>query len=142
MVGVRIAKGDRVAGNRVVARYRDGRMLKGSTSDFLPTRDAFHVEPQEGGAPVVVRVADLKAIFFVRDFAGDPQHKKRNEFDPARPPIGRKIRVLFQDGEVMVGTTQGYQPGRPGFFVVPADPSANTERCFVVAASTREVTLL
>ncbi len=36
----------------------------------------------------------------------------------------------------MVGTTQGYQPGRVGFFVAPADPHSNTERCFVIAAAT------
>lgn len=128
-----------MAGNRIVARYRDGRVIKGSTADFLPARDAFHVEPPGGGTPVVVRVAELKAIFFVRDFEGDPQHRTNNEFDPAKPAIGKKMRVVFQDGEVMVGTTQGYQPGRPGFFIVPADSTANTERCYVVSASTREV---
>jgi hypothetical protein len=42
----------------------------------------------------------------------------------------------------MLGTTQGYQPGRPGFFVAPADRESNVDRCFVVTASTREVELL
>jgi len=42
----------------------------------------------------------------------------------------------------MVGTTQGYQPGRPGFFVVPADPVVNTQRCYVIAAATKEVSFL
>ncbi len=128
-----------MGGNRVVARYRDGRIVKGSTGDFLPARDVFHLEPPEGGAPVLVRVSELKAIFFVRDFEGDPSHRVRNDFDASKPAVGRKMRVVFQDGEVMVGTTQGYQPGRPGFFIVPADSAANTERCYVVAAATREV---
>lgn len=47
--------------------------------------------------------------------------------------------MTFKDGEVLVGTTQGYQPGRPGFFLEPADRASNIERCFVVAAATREV---
>lgn len=131
-----------MAGNRVVARYRDGRMVKGTTLDFLPTRGQFHVSPDGGGAPVPVNVADLKAVFFVRDFAGDPKHLKSNDFDASRPPQGRRIRVRFEDGEVLAGTTTGYQPGRPGFFLVPADPAANTERCYVVASATAEVTLL
>jgi len=131
-----------MAGNRVVARYRDGRMVKGTTLDFLPTRGQFHVAPEGGGTPVAVTVADLKAVFFVRDYAGDPQHHKTNEFAGGAAAAGRKIRVLFEDGEVLVGTTTGYQPGRPGFFLVPADPGSNTERCYVVAAATREVTLL
>ena len=131
-----------MAGNRVVAHYRDGRLVKGSTSDFLPTRELFHVAPETGGALVSVPLAELKAVFFVRDLVGNREHRARNEFDPQKPAIGRKIRVTFKDGEVMVGTTQGYQPGRSGFFVVPADPASNTERCYVVAASTTQVTLL
>ena len=58
------------------------------------------------------------------------------------PLGGKKMRVVFQDGEVLLGTTQGYQPGRPGFFLVPADPRSNNERCFVISSATREVTLL
>ncbi len=131
-----------MAGNRVVARYRDGRMVKGATLDFLPTRGQFHVSPEEGGAPVLVVVAELKAVFFVRDYSGDPAHTRSNEFEAGRPAPGRKIQVLFEDGELLAGTTTGYQPGRPGFFVVPADPKSNAERCYVVAAATREVTLL
>lgn len=126
-------------GNRVVARYRDGRMIKGVTGDFGPARDFFHVTPEGGGAPVTIRHGDLKAIFFVRNFTGNPDHQPKNEFAASALAIGKKLRVVFEDGEVLVGTTQGYQPGRPGFFIVPADPTTNTERCFVIAAATKEV---
>jgi hypothetical protein len=120
-------------------------MVKGSTSDFVATKDAFHVAPAEAGAsapPVLIQLADLKALFFVKDFSGRPAHKSRNEFTDGRAIIGRKVQVVFKDGETLVGTTQGYQPGRPGFFMVPADPDTNTERCYVVAAATRSITLL
>jgi hypothetical protein len=131
--------------NRIVAHYQDGHVLKGVTNDFLPAKDRFHVLPHDGapGAkPSEVVVADLKALFFVKDFAGHPEHKRSQLFDPKTPPSGRKIRVTFKDGEVMVGTTQGYQAGRPGFFVVPADAQSNNERCFVVSAATTEVSML
>ncbi len=131
--------------NKVVARFADGRVLKGSTGDFVPAKDAFHIA-ETGAArdtrPVNVQVKDLKAVFFVKDLSGEPARKKENEFDPSRPPGGRKIKVVFADGETIVGTTQGYQPGRPGFFMVPADAGANTERCYVVVAATKEVALL
>jgi hypothetical protein len=129
-------------GSRVVVHYRDGNLIKGTTADFFPARDVFHVAPEGGGPAVAVRYGDLKALFFVRELDGSPEPAPRNEFVPDKPVIGRKIRVLFEDGEVMIGTTQGYQPGRPGFFVIPANPQTNTERCFVIAAATREVTLL
>jgi hypothetical protein len=128
--------------NKVVVRFVDGRIVKGVTSDFVPAKERFHVSEAQaapGAKPVEVQTKDLKALFFVKDFAGNPQHGDRNAFDPARPPAGRRIRVEFSDGEVLVGTTQGYQPGRPGFFVVPADPASNTERCYVVTASTKDV---
>jgi len=131
--------------NKVVARFRDGRLVKGSTSDFVPAKEFFHVAEADtppGTKPVMVQVKDLKALFFVKDFAGRPEYTPKNEFEGDRTPSGRKIRVVFQDGEVIVGTTQGYQPGRPGFFMVPADSAANIERCYVVAAAATDVTLL
>jgi len=140
MLGNGVGGGD-VSGNLVVAGFRDGRRVKGVTLDFLPTRDAFHVQCDEG--PVVeIRLRDLKSVFFVRDLVGDPEHKKINEFDVNATMTGRKIRVVYFDGEELVGTTQGYSAERPGFFVQPADRASNNQRIFVVAAATADVHLL
>ena len=131
--------------NKVVVRFADGRLLKGTAADFSPGKDRFHVSPMdgpEGTGPEEVRVAELKAVFFVKDLTGNPDYSEQLGFDPSRPALGRRIRVAFEDGEVIVGTTMGYQPTRPGFFVEPADPGSNNQRCYVVAAATREVSLL
>ena len=131
--------------NKVVARFADGRLIKGMTADFLPAKDRFHVSDMSappGTEPVEIQTSDLKALFFVKDYDGNPDHVEANQFDPARPPAGRQIAVTFWDGEVLVGTTTGYQPSRPGFFLVPADPESNIERCYVVSAATREVSFL
>jgi len=131
-----------VVNNKVVVRFADGRVLKGNTTDFLPTRDRFHlatIGSAPGAKPVPILVSDLKALIFVKDFAGNPSHEERKEFSSERSAAGRRIRVLFKDGEMLVGTTNGYQPGRPGFFLVPVDPESNMERCFVVAAATTKI---
>ncbi|NMC42856.1 MAG: hypothetical protein GYA46_02970 [candidate division Zixibacteria bacterium] len=131
--------------NKVVVRFADGRTVKGTTADFVPAKDLFHLNVMTdpvGAKPVEVHMRDLKALFFVKDFTGDSHHVDSNEFDPSRPPAGRKIRVEFADGEILVGTTTGYQPGRPGFFVMPADSGANMERCYVVTAATKKVSFL
>ena len=131
--------------NKIVVRYPDGRLEKGTTADFFPNKDLFHLAPlgaQPGSKPLEIRISDLKAVFFVRDFAGNRDYNDRKEFEPGKPVTGRKIKVVFKDGELMVGTTQGYQPNRPGFFVIPADEKSNVERCFVVTASTKEVAFL
>ncbi len=129
--------------NRIVARFQDGHVMKGFTTDFLPAKDRFHVtlDGQGSGAkPVEVHVPELKAIFFVKSFDGNPQHQRSN--DPSQAGLGRRLRVVFKDGELMVGTTQGYDRSRPGFFVIPVDAAGNNERCFVVAAAVGEVTFL
>jgi hypothetical protein len=131
--------------NKIVVRFADGRVLKGSTADFVPTRDHFHVSANgapPGSKPTRVLVKDLKALIFVKDFAGNPRHEESREFGSERAAGGRRIKVVFKDGEVLVGTTLGYQPGRPGFFLVPVDPASNMERCFVVAAATSRVAFL
>jgi hypothetical protein len=130
--------------NKIVVRYRDGRTLKGHTADFLPTRPSFHVVPMEAPAvaakgTVEIQLAELKAVFFVKDFTGNNAYQETKAFAPGQRVSGRKIRVEFVDGEVLLGTTMGYQPNRPGFFLVPADPNSNNERCYVVSAAVRSV---
>jgi hypothetical protein len=110
--------------NRIVARFQDGRVLKGHSEDFLPAKGRFHLTPigaAPEARPIDVSLADLKAVFFVRDFEGDKSHVDLRIFDPSQPVVGRKLRVLF---------------------IVPADTTSNIERAYVVAAATREVTLL
>lgn len=127
--------------NRVVARFADGRMLKGTTQDFAPAKDAFHVILSDGGArPIRVPVDELKAVFFVKDLLGNPGYHETKDFDG--PVIGRKLHVTFTDGEVLVGASQAYQPDRPGFFLVPADPRSNNDRVYVVRKAVKDVRFL
>ncbi len=131
--------------NQVVARFNDGRVLKGFTTDFVPTKDSFHMALAEGGVsarPVEVRTKELKALFFVRNLAGNPAYHERNSFEGTRPLAGRRLKVAFKDGEVLLGTTQGYQPGRPGFFVTPADGLSNNERCYVVTLAIESIAFI
>ena len=129
--------------NLVVARYRNGQVIKGKTRDFFPERPLFHVLPQGGSQPVQVKTAELKGVFFVRDLIGNRlRHKNRRfpAFDTG-PQTGRRIAVLFDDGELLVGHSQTYSAERPGFFVFPLDPYGNNTRVYVLRAATKEVRL-
>lgn len=129
--------------NTVVLRYQDGRILKGFTADFSPNKAIFHFTHTAAASKATeVRLDELKAIFFVKDPTGNPHYDETKDFDPSKPVIGRKIKVTFKDGEILLGTTHGYQYNRPGFFLVPADPLSNNERCFVVSAATLDVSFL
>ena len=127
--------------NKVVVRYLDGRVLKGTTEDFFPNRPLFHLRPLDSQGCVDIRCKDLKAVFFVRDFAGDPKRADAAGFARATPDItkGKKIAVRFQDGEVLCGYTLTYLPDRSGFFVIPADPANNNLRVYVLRDAASEV---
>jgi len=129
---------------KVVARYNDGKRVKGLSQDFFPNKDRFHVSPADkpSGEAVEISLKELKAVFFVRDFAGNAQYNERKEYIQGDKPSGRKIEVMFKDGEVLVGTTLGYDPNRPGFFLFPADPKSNNIRVFAVTAAVRKVRYL
>jgi len=131
--------------NKIVVRYLDGRLLKGYTGDFLPTKPVFHLAPFDAlptEKPVQVQVSELKAVFFVKSLTGNRDYNEKLEFTPGKPVVGRKIRVVFKDGEILVGTTQGYDPSRIGFFLIPVDPQSNNERCFVVGRATVNVSFI
>jgi hypothetical protein len=130
--------------NRVVARFRDGRLLKGYTHDFMPNKDTFHlVSGMDNGKETIeeVNIADLKSIFFVKTFDGNKDHEETKSFDEIERSRlqGIKIKVEFSDGEVMRGTSLGYNKTKKGFFVVPVDSQANNDRVYVVVAAVEKV---
>lgn len=127
-------------GSAVVARFVDGRVLKGTTHDFAPNKPAFHIYVWRDAAPrgVSVSVAELKAVFFVKSFEGDAKHVESLDVAAAKGQ-GRRIIVTFSDGEIVAGFTTGYAKDKPGFFVVPSDPKSNNARIYVVTASVASV---
>jgi hypothetical protein len=129
--------------NKVVVGFLGGGRLKGYAYDFSPLKESFNLLPPENplhGQGIKVDINDLKAIFFVRDFAGRPEYRESPL--PGAPLHGRKIEVSFSDGEKIVGTTEGYNPQRLGFFVFPADPKSNNTRIFVVTRNARQIRFL
>jgi hypothetical protein len=125
---------------KVVVRYADGQLLKGFTQDFHGSKSQFSLWPSVTAPAherVVVPLARLKAVFFVREFAGNPHHVERKEF--VAPAHGRRIEVTLLDDEVLVGTTLNYRADTTGFFIMPADPSGNNLRVFVVPSAVRQL---
>jgi hypothetical protein len=125
---------------RVVVHYSDGLIIKGFLPDFDPSRESFALirrEAADGDAAMQVRLAELKAVFFVEDFDGQPGYRERQEFLSTN--TGRRLSVLFTDGEVLLGTSLTYHPSRKGFFLFPGDPLSNNDKVFVVAAAVTEV---
>ncbi|MBN2070149.1 MAG: hypothetical protein JW814_01730 [Candidatus Krumholzibacteriota bacterium] len=130
--------------NNVVVHFKDGRVLKGFTHDFLPERPLFHLNVAlEGQASDVrdIKVADLKAVFFTKTFEGNKSYKEKKSFEQRESTTyhGIKIKVDFKDGEVIRGMSLGYNKHKKGFFVIPIDPKSNNNRIYVVMDATAKV---
>jgi hypothetical protein len=129
--------------NKVVARFKDGKIIKGFTNDFYPNKDVFHISGTERGKDLTeVKIPDLKALFFVKSFEGKKDHREYDHpavVEKLGKTPGIKLKVVFSDGEQLLALTQGYDPSRKGFFIFCPDPESNWERAFVVKLSTKEV---
>ncbi len=127
--------------NKVVAHYMNGKLIKGATQDFFPNRPLFHVQPGGGEPTIEVRGKELKAVFFVRDLAGNPKRRDLRGFlgSPAETRQGKKLAVLFKDGELLCGYSLAFSPDREGFFMFPSDVESNNLRIYVMTAACAEV---
>jgi len=117
-------------------------MVKGYTQNFFPNRPVFHVLPMDSASTtksVEIRVSELKAMFFVRDFMGNKDYDERKLLNPGEKVQGRLVEVTFMDGEVLVGSTTGYDPKRPGFFFFPVDPKSNNIKAYILSSAIRGV---
>jgi hypothetical protein len=129
--------------SKVVVGCQDGQRLKGFVFNFSPLREVFRLFPEESSPHHLgtdVKLEGVKAIFFVKDFTGHREHQ--DAYDLGKSAHGRKLEVIFQDGEIIAGTTEAYNPRKVGFFLFPADPESNNMRIFVVNRSVQEVKLL
>jgi hypothetical protein len=130
---------------KVVIRYADGRVVKGYTRDFFPNKTSFHLELVYGdskGKVIEVELQELKAVFFVKDFLGNRSYDERKSFLDGQQFTGRKVQVLFKDGELLIGSTVGYDPQRHGFFFFPADPETNNLKIYAVTSAVSKIEFL
>jgi uncharacterized protein DUF6982 len=85
--------------SKLMVACLDGRRLKGYVFNFSPLRERFRLFPDANSpleAGTDFELADLKALFFVKDFAGNPHYKEQYNPNGER---GRKLEVTFKDGE-------------------------------------------
>ena len=122
--------------NKVVVQFKDGKIMKGNTSDFFPNKTQFHLTTLSGDMENI-DVEQLKAVFFVKESEGNESHS--DQYDDEIAGGGRKIKIEFSDSEVVIGYTLSYSPDRHGFFMTPADLKGNNERIFVIKSATKNV---
>jgi hypothetical protein len=123
----------------IVARFKDGSLLRGNTSDFSPFRTSFHLE-LENAEEISVDMDRLKAVFFVKDSPEVDEQIER--YKNIKAMGGKKVKVHFLDGELISGYALEYSSNHHGFFLTPDDHASNNERIFVITAATEKITFL
>ncbi len=118
--------------NNVVVHFLDGRVVKGTSMDVDPEHPTCHLVTQ-GQPATKVKLADMKALFFVKTFQGDPKRNDRTEPDPEDPRLkgAKRVEARFKDGERISGLSNRFPPRGSFFFMLPIDPASNNIRVLV-----------
>lgn len=129
-----------VSGPLVVARYRDGRLIKGTSVDVSPEKPICHILTPEGTFHQIA-LGDLKALFFVKTLDGNFEHNEAMEMEGSdRRSLGAAIVVvIFEDGEQLVGFSTRFPPRGSFYYVTPVDPKSNNVRALVNQASVKAI---
>ena len=127
---------------KIIARFRDGRVARGHLVRLSPTESHLVVtEADKGGPETRIPLSELKAIFFVRSFSGSGKHQP-GEKASSVDYVGRKVGVRFADGEVVTGYARGFDTTQKGFFLYPIEANSNNRKIFVVRDAVEEVKTL
>ena len=133
-----------MTGQQLVLKYQDGSIMKGWVDNFNPNKEIFFLHPLKEYSEkekIDVKLKDLKAVFFVKDFVGDSDYQEIRAFKgyQGNMPTEQLLIVYFKDGERLYGTTYSYNPTKIGFFVYPIDHKDNNIRIFVILDATKKV---
>ncbi len=129
--------------NKVVAHFLDGRVIKGSSFDVSPDKSICHLLTRDRET-VTLNLAEVKALFFVKDLEGRPAYHEQQALNPAdsRARGAKRLELVFRDGERLTVLAPVYSGTRPLFFVIPVDPQSNNDRILVNRAALDSITLL
>ena len=117
---------------KVIVRKIDRDTVNGYVSPAHFVHDGKFELLNTTGNVVAIEVADIKVVFFVREF-GDSDSLSRKTFTTRPRAEGLWVKIKFKDGEVM----EGLMPNdlslnlAEGYLINPPDLRSNVQRMFV-----------
>lgn len=128
-----------------MARFKDGRVMKGTTHDFRPDAHSFQMAPVDtprSAGRENIRLSDLKAVFFVKNLQGDTAYWPDFSRNPNLKGRGMPTVIRYKDGEIHLGTVQSSGRNWFGFFLEPLDSHDNNELTYVLEDATEVIRTL
>ena len=129
---------------KVVVQRLDHEAIKGfvDAASFLRP-DAIEMLDREGRA-LTVPLGEIKGVFFVREFDGNPRRSERKLFESRPRMAGLWVRMTFKDKEVLEGLLPAnlIELSPEGFLLTPADLYSNNLKIFVPRSALNDVSVL
>jgi hypothetical protein len=128
--------------HKVVAHFKDGRLLKGLAADPEPATGRLRLT-RAGPAPepMEVPLEELKGVFFVKSWEGNSGYVDREDgFEQDSPSTNGTYRLQrtvagFRDGERMKGYSHNYSPDQSTLSFFPYDPFGNNYKVLIVCSA-------
>ncbi len=118
---------------KVVIRKLDETVIKGYVDAENYLRGGSVEVLDREGHLLSIPLTDLKGVFFVRDFDGDPRRPERKVFYSRPKRSGLWVRLTFQDSEILEGLIPNSLLDLPaeGFLLTPPDVYSNNLKVFI-----------
>ncbi len=127
---------------KVIVRKRDGGVVAGFTSsgDLQPTTTII----ARDGKEQKFALSDLKALFFVRDFEGDPKYEEIRFLTRKEPSTAVWVRLTMFDGEILEGRIENDLEvlTAEGLFLWPSDGASNNEYAYIPKSAVKDFQIL
>jgi hypothetical protein len=117
---------------RVVVRKLDKGLIKGFLDPGRYLAPEIEVLDREGRL-VHIPLEEIKGIFFVRDFEGNPDRAERKIFRSRPRLAGLWVRMTFKDTEVLEALLPNnlLETDPLGYLVTPPDVYSNNVKIFI-----------
>ncbi len=127
---------------KIVVRKLDRDSVQGYVSPQFVVEGKLELLNPAGNV-VSIALSDIKAAYFVRDFA-DADSLVRKTFVTRPRTAGLWVRVRFRDNDVIEGLMPNdlTQVGPEGYLLSPPDTRSNVQRIFVPRSAVSEMTVL
>ena len=129
---------------KVVVRKLDHVVIKGFVDSASYLRPSGIEMLDREGRALLIPLPEIKGVFFVREFDGDPQRSERKLFLSRPRMAGLWVQMTFKDNEVMEGLLPSnlVEFGPEGFLVTPADLYSNNLKIFVPRTALSKISVL
>jgi len=129
---------------KVVVRRLDHALIKGFVDSASYLRPSGIEMLDREGRAVVIPLPEIKGVFFVREFDGNPQRSERKLFQSRPRMAGLWVQMTFKDNEVLEGLLPSdlVEHSPEGFLVTPADLYSNNLKIFIPRTALSKVNVL